>query len=500
MSTQVQIDPSMKAKLRIAEDIVTYKRKRYRIEMGLNLSLIALEYLLYLVCFLALFQYRVLPQYGELDWNDPIGSLLQVPILQEYGLLLAVIFTVYTGILYQRGLFRWNRDIKLVDDTITSGKAVAVSFLIALGFVFFLQTGIVYSRLLILLLAFSMTGSFFVSRTLRLGVMMLLKKYKYYNKNILVVGAGRIGEQIKNRINASLTNGSRFVGFLDDFKSGPDILGKIPQIEQIVRQHQIHEIYITIPSAKNAINQMIASVRKYDVEIKIIPELFELVTSSVSFDQVYDYPCIDIVRTPLRGLNWFMKRCADFFLSALGLLIVSPIMLAIAVWIKLDSPGPVIIKQKRIGKNGAPFHMFKFRSMVADAEALKASLASLNEAQGPVFKIKKDPRVTRVGRIIRKYSLDELPQLFNVLLGQMSLVGPRPPLPNEVELYSDYQWRRFDVRPGITGLWQVSGRSDLPFEEWVRLDIYYIEHWSLRLEFKILLKTIPVVLKGEGAY
>jgi len=144
--------------------------------------------------------------------------------------------------------------------------------------------------------------------------------------------------------------------------------------------------------------------------------------------------------------------------------------------------------------------MLKFRSMVANAEELKAALAHQNEAIGPVFKMKNDPRVTRVGRFIRKYSLDELPQLFNVLFGQMSLIGPRPPLPNEVEQYTDYQWRRFDVRPGITGLWQVSGRSDLPFDEWVKLDIYYIERWSLSLEFKILLKTIPVVLKGEGAY
>ncbi|KJB86202.1 hypothetical protein AZ66_20235, partial [Paenibacillus sp. E194] len=260
------------------------------------------------------------------------------------------------------------------------------------------------------------------------------------------------------------------------------------------------EIYITIPSEKNLINQLISSIRKYDVQIKIIPELFELVTSSISFDQAYDYPCIEIVKTPLRGLNLFLKRAADIIISLLGICIVSPLLLIVAIIIKFDSRGPVFIHQKRIGKNGAPFCMHKFRSMVNNAEELKEQLKKFNEADGPAFKMKNDPRITRVGRLIRKFSIDELPQLFNVLKGEMSLVGPRPPLPNEVECYDDFQWRRLDIRPGITGLWQVSGRSDITFDEWVKLDLYYIEKWSISLELKILIKTIPVVLKGEGAY
>jgi exopolysaccharide biosynthesis polyprenyl glycosylphosphotransferase len=486
--------------LLIAEDIVSYKKKTLRIERILNIGLIGFEYFLYLVSFSILFLYKVAADYGPIDWSNFTNIIRQIPVIGEYTILLGVIFTIYTGWLYQRGMFKWNRDIKLVDDTIIAGKAVAFSFLIALGLIFFLKTSIIYSRVLILVLAILMVLSFLLSRFLRLGALLLLKRTSHYDKNVLIIGAGRVGEQIRDNLNANKTSRSRFIGFLDDYKKGHQILGSIPNIEQLVQKHKIHEIYITIPSERGVINQLIASVRKYDVQIKIIPELFELVTSSVSFDHAFDYPCIEIVRTPLRGLNWFMKRSADFILSTLGIIVISPILMAVAAAIKLDSKGPLIIKQKRIGKNGAPFHMLKFRSMVANAEALKAALAHQNEADGPVFKIKNDPRITRVGRFIRKYSLDELPQLFNVLAGQMSLVGPRPPLPNEVEQYSDYQWRRFDVRPGITGLWQVSGRSDLPFEEWVKLDIYYIERWSLSLEFKILLKTIPVVLKGEGAY
>ncbi|TMV50783.1 sugar transferase [Paenibacillus mesophilus] len=501
MSLEIQMNKNLKpGHLLIAEDIVSYKKKTLRIEMVLNIGLIGIEYFLYLLSFFLLFHYKVAADYGAIDWTNFSNSIRQIPVIGEYVLLLGVIFTVYTGWLYQRGMFKWNRDIKVFDDTIIAGKAVAFSFLVTLGLIFFLKTSIIYSRVLILVLAILMVLSFLLSRFLRLGALLLLKRTAHYDKNVLIIGAGRVGEQIRDNLNANKSSRSRFIGFLDDFKKGHQILGSIPQIEQLVQKHKIHEIYITIPSERGVINQLITSVRKYDVQIKIIPELFELVTSSVSFDHAFDYPCIEIVRTPLRGLNWFMKRNADFILSAIGIILISPILLITAIAIKIDSKGPLLIKQKRIGKNGAPFHMLKFRSMVANAEALKASLASQNEAVGPIFKMKNDPRITRVGRFIRKYSLDELPQLFNVLVGQMSLIGPRPPLPNEVEQYTDYQWRRFDVRPGITGLWQVSGRSDLPFEEWVKLDIYYIERWSLALEFKILLKTIPVVLKGEGAY
>lgn len=501
MSLDVQMNKTIKpGQLLIAEDIVSYKKKTLRLERLWNAGLIGIEYLLYLISFSILFVYKVASDYGPIEWSDLPADLLQIPVISEYALLLGVIFAVYTGWLYQRGLFKWNRQVKVLDDTITASKAVAFSFLIALGLIFFLKTSVIYSRVLILTLAILMIICFMLSRFLRLGALHLLKHSPHYNKNVLIIGAGRVGEQIRDNLNANKANRSRFIGFLDDYKSGEQILGSISRIEELVQKHKIHEIYITIPSERSIINSLIASVRKYDVEIKIIPELFELVTSSVSFDHAFDYPCIEIVRTPLRGLNWFMKRSADFIVSAIGIVIISPLLLVIAAAIKLDSKGPLLIKQKRIGKNGAPFHMLKFRSMVANAEALKPALAKQNEADGPVFKIKNDPRITRVGRFTRKYSLDELPQLFNVLMGQMSLVGPRPPLPSEVEQYNDYQWRRFDVRPGITGLWQVSGRSDLPFEEWVKLDIYYIERWSLSLEFKVLLKTIPVVLKGDGAY
>jgi exopolysaccharide biosynthesis polyprenyl glycosylphosphotransferase len=277
-------------------------------------------------------------------------------------------------------------------------------------------------------------------------------------------------------------------------------LGTLSQLKEIVTKHDIDEVIITIPSEREWVQNMITDIRKLDVSIKIVPEIFNLVTSTVEIGSINALPVVSLVKTPMRGLGFFLKRCMDMFGSIILLILCVPVFALVALAIKLDSKGPVFYRQKRIGKNGRAFQMFKFRSMVANADEILESLESRNEVQGPAFKIKNDPRITRVGRILRKYSIDELPQLINVLKGDMSLVGPRPPLPFEVEKYGDWEWRRLDVLPGITGLWQVSGRSDLSFQQWVKLDIYYIENWSIGLDIKILLKTIPCVIKGEGAY
>lgn len=200
--------------------------------------------------------------------------------------------------------------------------------------------------------------------------------------------------------------------------------------------------------------------------------------------------------------NWELgvKRFVDVVLAATALVVLSPILLLTAVGIKLTSPGSVIFRQTRVGKNGEEFQFYKFRSMHIDAESMKEKLLDRNESTGPVFKIKGDPRLTNVGSFIRRSSIDELPQLWNVMQGEMSLVGPRPPIPSEVKEYSEWEMQRLAVNPGITCIWQVSGRSDVDFENWVRLDIDYIEHWSLLLDLKLLAKTIPAVLSGKGAY
>jgi exopolysaccharide biosynthesis polyprenyl glycosylphosphotransferase len=194
-----------------------------------------------------------------------------------------------------------------------------------------------------------------------------------------------------------------------------------------------------------------------------------------------------------------MKRLFDIVVSAVALWMLVPLFAVVALLIKLSSRGPILFKQERVGQHGRPFHMLKFRSMVVNAEELKAKLAAQNEMSGPVFKMKNDPRVTWIGRFIRKFSIDELPQFINVLRGEMSIVGPRPPVPGEVARYEPWQRRRLSVRPGLTCIWQVSGRNQISFEEWMYLDMQYIDHWSLKDDLSLLLRTVPVVLTGRGA-
>jgi exopolysaccharide biosynthesis polyprenyl glycosylphosphotransferase len=209
---------------------------------------------------------------------------------------------------------------------------------------------------------------------------------------------------------------------------------------------------------------------------------------------------IGVKEVGISGLNQLVKRTLDVVVAGIGLILFSPLMLLMAAMIKMESPGPVLFKQERVGKEGQLFTIYKFRSMVVGAEEQKESLQDLNEADGPLFKIRDDPRMTRIGKFMRRLSVDELPQLHNVLVGDMSLIGPRPPLPSEVENYQEWHKRRLEVAPGLTGLSQVSGRSGLTFDEMALLDIYYIENWSPALDTKILLQTIPRVIFGAGAY
>jgi len=231
-----------------------------------------------------------------------------------------------------------------------------------------------------------------------------------------------------------------------------------------------------------------------------VPDLFQLALSRVDIEDLGGIPIIGVKEISITGWNLAFKRTSDIVLSLAVLVLLFPLMLLISVAIKLDSPGPVLFKQVRVGRDGRRFVFYKFRSMRQGAEEERPQLADLDETVGPIFKIRRDPRCTRLGRFLRRTSLDELPQLYNVLRGEMSLVGPRPAIPVEVEQYQEWHRKRLEVSPGMTGLWQVSGRSQLTFDEMCLLDIYYLENWSPLLDLKIALKTIPAVLAGTGAY
>jgi len=271
----------------------------------------------------------------------------------------------------------------------------------------------------------------------------------------------------------------------------------IPNLEKIFRRHRVDEIIIANPHINQSkISQVLDFCRQHQIGFKMTPDLFLVRSSKVDIKTLAGMPILEFKRTPLDGWGRIIKRIIDLFGSIVLIILTSPIMLMAAFLVKVTSQGPILFRQERVGLE-RNFIFYKFRTMRAGAEKEHKRYI---KKYGNMFKLPNDPRLTSVGKFLRKTSLDELPQFFNVLKGEMSLIGPRPPMPEEVAKYNNFQRRRLGVKPGITGLWQVSGRSDLSFEDWVRLDAFYIENWSLWLDFQILLKTIGVVLKGRGAY
>jgi exopolysaccharide biosynthesis polyprenyl glycosylphosphotransferase len=276
------------------------------------------------------------------------------------------------------------------------------------------------------------------------------------------------------------------------------LLGTVAQLERLVQMHAVDEVVVALPEdRREQICRVIARGFRRRVHVKLPPELGALLPAKCDVHQIAGRPYLGFAL--VARVTW-IKRATDLLLSAAGLALLSPLFAVIAVAIRLDSPGPAFYRQMRVGRDGRRFPMLKFRSMRQDAEQLLEALRDSNEASGPLFKMRHDPRITRVGRFLRRLSLDELPQLINVLNGQMSLVGPRPPIPAEVEQYQDWEFARLRAVPGITGLWQVNGRSEVPFHDMVRLDLHYIRNWSLSMDIEILMRTIPAVLTNRGAY
>ncbi len=280
-------------------------------------------------------------------------------------------------------------------------------------------------------------------------------------------------------------------------------LGSLDQLDEVLDECDVDRVVIAFSRASHQqLLSCIRSCRDHRVAVDVVPRLFELIDGMQSVSQIGGLPLISIGAPPLSRVSRIAKRGLDYVGSLALLILFSPLLIAIAIAIKLDSRGPVFFRQVRAGRDQTTFKLIKFRSMYKDAEQRKMEFESANEAtDGVMFKIKRDPRITGVGRFLRRTSLDELPQLVNVLFGEMSLVGPRPLILSESEQASRaWHARRLDLRPGITGLWQVSGRSDLPFQEMVRFDYQYVSGWSLARDIEILLATIPVVLSGRGAY
>ncbi len=321
--------------------------------------------------------------------------------------------------------------------------------------------------------------------------------------NVLILGSGQVADMVTSRL--AHIDELHVVGCVDD---SPDDryerpasspwLGPLSNLAAIVERFNVDHVVVAFSASNEA--GMAAHLRDLPdhVRISVVPRMFDLLTVRSNVDDLRGLPVIDVAPAALGFVDRFVKRAIDIIGAGLGLIVLSPLLIAVAVAIKVTSPGPVLFSQTRAGRGGKPFRIHKFRTMYLDAERRKTELAS--EVDGPLFKVREDPRVTRVGRLLRKSSLDELPQLLNVIVGQMSLVGPRPFVQAESDQLKGWAARRFDVRPGMTGLWQTSGRNDLPFEELRRLDYLYVASWSLWWDLSILWHTPSRVLRQDGAY
>jgi exopolysaccharide biosynthesis polyprenyl glycosylphosphotransferase len=279
------------------------------------------------------------------------------------------------------------------------------------------------------------------------------------------------------------------------------VLGTVSDISTVLKNHVVDEVILAVPRAMIPDVDAIAhACEEEGVKLRLMADVFDVHVARVSLVEVSGVPLLTLEPVAQEQAKVFVKRLLDLGMAIVLLFFIWPLLLAIAIAIRLDSRGPALFVQERVGQNKRRFQMYKFRTMFEGADRMQALLEHLNEARGPIFKISNDPRITRVGRLLRKTSLDELPQIFNIVTGEMSFVGPRPMSLRDVDLFDrGIQRKRFSVKPGITCIWQISGRSQLPFSKWLELDLYYIENWSLGLDFKILLKTIPAVLKGTGA-
>jgi exopolysaccharide biosynthesis polyprenyl glycosylphosphotransferase len=324
-------------------------------------------------------------------------------------------------------------------------------------------------------------------------------------RRTLIVGAGATGRLIESKIAAHPDYNLQVVGFLDDTAAGnaDDVLGSAADLTRVIDEHEID--WVVLAGADSAHHyeetlEMVRRVRRPDVHLSIVPTYFELFASNATIEDLQGIPVVSLPPMRLSRSARILKRSFDLTASLLGLLAVSPVLLVAAIAIKLDSRGPVFFRQVRNGRGGEAFKIIKFRSMVDGAEGQRFELAHLNQMDGPLFKIQADPRITRTGAFLRKWRIDELPQLINVVRGEMSLVGPRPFVVHEADKITGWAGRRLESLPGITGLWQVLGGNDLSFEEMVKLDYVYTTNWSLWWDIKILFQTLPVVLGRRGAY
>jgi exopolysaccharide biosynthesis polyprenyl glycosylphosphotransferase len=432
----------------------------------------------------------------------------------EYFVIAVISIAVILYVFNNLGLYKIESNF--IRESLIVIKGTVISFFVIFGLSFFYRSThfftisrLFFGYLVIIFLILTLINRWFFRK-----LMKSFGRIKPIQRNTLVVGCGEVGRTL---IDALLMRPSvwRLAGFVDDndntkvYRAIP-FLGSLRQLSEIIVQEDIADVFICMQSAsREKIRSFIQKCDSLNVNWRVVPNLYGLPMDGVHFDRLHTVPLVGPKITNIVGINLLIKRTFDFVLSSLMIALTAPLMVAIAIAIKLTSPGPVLFRQERVGMNGKHFTLLKFRSMYINADDkvhrdyatqwIKSNACHSTDTKGKaLFKIARDPRITPVGYWLRKLSLDELPQLFNIWKGDMSLVGPRPPMPYEVEIYEDWQKKRLQAPPGLTGLWQVSGRNKISFEEMVRLDICYINNWSIEEDLKIILKTVAIVAFSKG--
>lgn len=434
------------------------------------------------------------------------GGLLPQELIKTHSLVYAF-WMVSTILLFLSSqLYETPRELTILREATRTMRAFALSASLSILILFFLKVH-TFSRLVIISNFFLAIFFLVLWRIVKRYLVSYLIERGFNNYNVLIVGAGKAGRKLYEAMHRKPQLGFRVVGFLDDripedtlIKDRP-VLGAVDDFEDVARRNFIDQVFITIPSERDVVSRVGFYAKLLGIAIQILPDNYGFGNGELHLQRIDDLSLLEYYRVHLNYKMIIIKRLMDLIISTMALILLLPVFFLIGCAIKLNNPGPVFYSSKRWGRKGRLFNCYKFRSMVANADLLKSGLRTNNEMDGPVFKIKNDPRITRVGAWLRKYSLDELPQIWNVFKGDMSLVGPRP-LPEEEKVgeYKLEYLRRLSIKPGLTCLWQVRGRNDIPFTRWMKLDDYYIRNWSPKLDIEILLRTIPAVVKGKGAY
>ncbi len=442
----------------------------------------------------------------ELQWPWPVAAQNKIPYA-TYVPMEAILTGLLLIVYGMQRLYTPQRGRSWIDESFALLNGTATGVMLMIVLTYFLPD-LSYSRGLLPLAAMTMLVLLTAGRIVKSVVTNRMRRKGVGIKHVLIVGAGEVGRTVMRTVVARPELGYRLVGFVDDDpeKGQTDLgrikaLGSLDNLSAVIGTLNIDMVIVTLPwMYQRKILRIVRQCERHKVQVYIVPDLLQITINQVGIETLGEVPMIGL-REEAISQGWrVVKRIADVVGSLTALVVGAPFALIIALLIKLDSDGPVIFRQIRLGEREKPFTCLKFRTMRQNAESEKAALMEETNGDKRLFKMKDDPRITPLGRVLRKYRIDEYPQFFNVLRGDMSIVGPRPPVPSEVEHYLEWHRHKLDVPAGITGLAQVSGGSDLSFDEWALLDTWYAENWTFLLDLKIMLKTVGVILVGHGAY